>query len=243
MMIKPNTIIHGDCLEIMGEIPDSSIDLIITSPPYNMNLRVRNGKHCSRQIVKEISTKYEGFPDNLTMEEYFTFNKNCINEMLRISKLTFWNIQILTGNKSAIYKLMGEFADYIKEIIVWDKVNAQPAIHEGNLNSQFELILIFSKNDAITRSFKDVNFTKGTLSNVWKIKRDPKKVKCHGAVFPIELVDNIILNFSKEKDLILDPFIGTGTVALSCIKNNRNYIGIEKLEKYYDIAVERITNG
>lgn len=79
----------GDCLERMKEMPDGSIDCVVTSPPYNMNLRIRNGKYCSRQIVKEISTKYEGYDDNLPMSEYFEFNKQVVSELLRISDLVF----------------------------------------------------------------------------------------------------------------------------------------------------------
>ena len=68
-------LMQGDCLERMKEIPDGSVDMVLTSPPYNMNLRIRNGKYCSRQIVKEISTKYKSFDDNLSMGDYFKFNK------------------------------------------------------------------------------------------------------------------------------------------------------------------------
>ena len=115
-------LIQGDCLEKMKDIPDRSIDMVFTSPPYNMNLRIRNGKHCSRQIVKELSTKYEGFDDNLPMEDYFNFNVDVVSELLRVSDLVFFNIQFLTGNKSALYKLIGHFHNKIKEFIVWDKV-------------------------------------------------------------------------------------------------------------------------
>jgi len=60
-----NKIYNESCLDTLKRIPSNSIDLVITSPPYNMNLRIRNGEYCSRQIVKEFSTKYEGFDDNL----------------------------------------------------------------------------------------------------------------------------------------------------------------------------------
>ena len=94
-------LIHGDCLEEMKNIESGSIDMVLTSPPYNMNLRIRNGKYCSRQIVKEISTKYENFNDNLPMEDYFEFNKSVISECLRVSDLVFYNVQFLTENKPA----------------------------------------------------------------------------------------------------------------------------------------------
>ncbi|MBU3831010.1 MAG: hypothetical protein H9897_02550, partial [Candidatus Ureaplasma intestinipullorum] len=69
-------LLRGNCYEIIKKMENNSIDHVITSPPYNMNLRIRNGKYCSRQIVKEFSTKYNGFDDNLPMEEYFEFHKN-----------------------------------------------------------------------------------------------------------------------------------------------------------------------
>ena len=66
--MKLNKIYHEDCLTTLGKMKDDSVDLVITSPPYNMNLRIRNGEYCSRQIVKEISTKYTEFDDNLPIE-------------------------------------------------------------------------------------------------------------------------------------------------------------------------------
>lgn len=140
-------LLQGDCLSIMKQLPDNKIDMVITSPPYNMNLRIRNGKYCSRQIVKELTTKYENFADNMPMDEYFEFNKRVVEELLRLSDTVFYNVQFLTGNKPALFKLIGHFADRLKEFIVWDKVNAQPAIGQGVVNSQFEVLLVFS-NDA-----------------------------------------------------------------------------------------------
>lgn len=234
------TLLQGDCLDLFGSLKDDSVNLVFTSPPYNMNLRIRNGKYCSRQLVKEISTKYEGFDDNLPMGDYFEFNKKVINECLRVSDLVFYNIQILTGNKPAIFRLMGEFSSVLKELIVWDKINAQPAIGAGVMNSQFELILVFQKSAPESRAFKNANFDRGTLSNLWNIKRGKKIDSSHGAVFPIELAEKVISNFSDVGDTILDPFLGTGTTGVVCKKLARNFIGFEINEKYLQIASERI---
>ena len=68
-MIEVNKIYNENCIETLRRIPDNFVNLVVTSPPYNMNLRIRNGKYCSRQIVKEFSTKYEGFDDNMPIEE------------------------------------------------------------------------------------------------------------------------------------------------------------------------------
>ncbi len=231
----------GDSREVLSTMGDDTVDLVLTSPPYNMNLRIRNGKYCSRQLVKEISTKYDGFDDNLPMEQYYQFNKEIIDHLLRISKgPVFYNVQFLTGNKPALFRLIGEYADKLKEFIVWDKGHAQPAIGEGVLNSQFEVVLVFDKNDAISRRFKVNNFNRGTLSNLWKIPRAKKENRDHGAVFPIELADKVIKNFSPSNGIVLDPFMGTGTSGVSAKKNGRSYVGIELLDKYYKYSEEQI---
>lgn len=233
---------NGDCRLLMKELKDNSIDLLITSPPYNMNLRIRNGRYCSRQIVKELTTKYEGYDDNLTMEDYQKFLEGIIDESLRVAKMSFINIQMLTGNKRALLSIMGKYNEYIKEIIIWDKVNAQPAIGANVLNSQYEFIIVFSKDDAISRSFKNGTFNRGTLTNVWSVKRGKKIDSSHGATFPEELIEKIILNFSKEGDVICDPMMGTGTTGLVSKKLKRGFIGFELLEKYFIIASKRISD-
>lgn len=231
---------QGDCLEVMKSIPDNSVDLVLTSPPYNMNLRIRNGKYCSRQIVKEISTKYASFDDNLPMDEYFEFNKNVLNECLRISDLVFFNVQILTGNKPALFKLMGEFHDKIKELIVWDKLNAQPAIGKNVMNSQFEILLVLQNSKPESRAFANAQFDRGTLSNLWSIKRGKKVDKNHGAVFPLELAEKVIANFSKTGQVVFDPFLGTGTTGVAAKLLDRRFIGIELDADYFAIAKDRI---
>ena len=235
-------LLQGDCLSIMKQLPDNKIDTVITSPPYNMNLRIRNGKYCSRQIVKELTTKYENFADNMPMDEYFEFNKQVVEELLRLSDTVFYNVQFLTGNKPALFKLIGHFADRLKEFIVWDKVNAQPAIGQGVMNSQFEVLLVFSNDAPESRKFKSAQFDRGTLPNIWQIKRGKKVSKDHGAVFPEELIEKIVRNFSKEGDVIFDPFMGTGTAGAVAIREGRKFLGIELDPDYFQFAKDRI-NG
>ncbi len=235
-----NKIFNESCLDTLARIPDNSIDLVITSPPYNMNLRIRNGQYCSRQITKEFSTKYEGFSDNLPIAEYYEFHASVLRELLRVSPMVFYNVQIVTGSKRAIFKLLGDFSEYVKDIIIWDKVNAQPAMGEGVLNRQSELIIVFDKNDAISRKFNYSNFARGTLNDVWQIKRGKKVAGSHGATFPEELVEKILTNFSREGDVVYDPFMGTGTTAVVCKRMGRRYIGSELLPHYAERANKRV---
>ena len=140
--IEINKIYKESCLETLKKTPDNFIDIVITSPPYNMNLRIRNGQYCSRQIVKELTTKYQNFADNLPIDEYFEFHKSVINELLRTSKIIFYNIQIVTGSKRAFFRIMGEFHKELKDIYIWDKKVAEPAIRDKVLNRRTELILV-----------------------------------------------------------------------------------------------------
>ena len=243
--MKLNKIYKEDCLSTLKKMKDDSVDVVITSPPYNMNLRIRNGKYCSRQIVKEISTKYTEFSDNLPIEEYNEFHTNVLKELLRVSDLIFYNIQIVTGSKRSIFKMIGEFSENLKEIIVWDKGNGQPAMQQQVLNRRTELILIFEKDYPISRQFrKRGEFKRGTLDDLWLIKRG-KKVggENHGAIFPEELISTIIENFSKEGDIIYDPFMGTGTTAVVAKQLKRKFIGSEISQKYIDIAEDRLKNS
>jgi modification methylase bamHII len=239
-MIDINRIYNENCLDTLKRIPDNFINLVVTSPPYNMNLRIRNGKYCSRQIVKEFSTKYEGFDDNMPIEEYYAFHLKVLRELLRTSGLIFYNIQIVTGSKRAIFKIIGELSDYLKDIIVWDKGYAQPAMAERVLNRRTELILVFDAKNAISRQFEQVNFNRGTLDDIWQIKRGRKITDTHSAVFPEELVKTIIDNFSSEGDLVYDPFMGTGTTAYVAKALRRNFLGSELTEKYFEIANRRL---
>lgn len=238
-----NVLMYGDCLSRMKELPDNHAEIAITSPPYNMNLRIRNGKYCSRQIVKEISTKYREYPDNLPMDDYLKFNIDVLTELLRVSDVVFYNVQILTGNKPAMFSLMGHFSKQIKELIVWDKVNAQPAIGNGVMNSQFELILVLTNDGAESRAFTDCNFNRGELSNLWNIKRGKKQHKDHGAVFPEELVEKIVLNFTNQGERIIDCFMGTNTTGVVAKRSGRQFTGIEIDPHYYQHSIERWSNA
>lgn len=234
-------VFNESCLDTMARLSEDSVDVVITSPPYNMNLRVRNNKHCSRQITKEFSTKYNGFTDNLAMDEYFRFHKEVLDRLLEISPLVFYNVQLVTGNKQAVFKLFGEFSQKIKDVIIWDKLNAQPAMQFGVLNSQYEMIIIFDKHNAISRQFKDALFERGTLSNVWYIKRQRVKSDVyHGATFSEELVEKILTNFVSKGSKVYDPFAGTGTTGVVAKRLGYEFIGSEIVSSYADLANKRI---
>lgn len=239
-------LIKGDCLEVMKQMIDQNkkVDAIITSPPYNLALRVHRGRYFrSGHWKKEpdsFSRKYNNYTDDLYMEDYFKFQDEFIQKALSLTDLMFYNTQLVTGNKVALLKLMGKYANKIKEIIIWDKSYGQPAVQKGVMNSQFEFIIVFQNSKPFNRAFDVANFSKSQETNVWNIKRERNPhIK---AGFPTQLVERILNNFTKENWLIMDPFMGSGTTGVSCVKCGRGFIGIEIDENMYEVAKERIEN-
>lgn len=235
-----NKIIQGDCLEVMKTLEDNSIDLVVTSPPYNMRTRVRNGKYTSREKSEHFSKKYAHFGDDLGIEEYYNFHKETIKEMLRLSKTVVWNFAVVTGSKEAIFKLIGDFSKNIKDVVVWDKGHGQPAMHDGCINRATELILIMESDASAGRTLSNYNFKRGEMQDIWRIKRGRNIVGVHGATFPVELAEHIVNNFSKDGDTVLDPFAGSGTTGVACKNTGRNYILIEKEPEYIEIIKQRL---
>ncbi|MDB2629057.1 site-specific DNA-methyltransferase [Gammaproteobacteria bacterium] len=239
--MRDNFIYNQDCLKTLKKMEDSSVDLVLTSPPYNMNLRIFYGKYRSRQVTKELSTKYSNFSDNMPIEDFYNFHLKVIKELIRVSNIVFYNIQIVTGSKRAFFKIIGEMNEFLKDIIVWDKTHGQPAIGKQVLNRQSELLLIFEKDYPISRQFRKTGyFDRGTLTDLWSIPRAYQKSHENGAVFPEALVEKVLKNFTKEGDLIYDPFFGTGTTGVVAKKMGRRYIGSEISKEYVKIARERI---
>lgn len=239
-------LINNDCLKSMDLLQKANYHFkaIITSPPYNMNLRIMNGKYISRCNNKnhksEFSTKYTNYNDDLPMEDYFKFQKDFLEKALDLADLVFYNIQMITGNKVALFKIIGYFADKIKDIIIWDKQNGQPAMHEKMLNSQFEFIIVLTKKSKpYNRVFDEAMFKRGTLTNVWSIKRESNKYIKAG--FPKELVKKILENFTSVGDFIMDPFMGSGTTGIVCKEMGRDFLGIEIDKEMFKIAKKRIT--
>jgi len=240
----PNNLVHNEsCLDTLVRLEDNSIDLVITSPPYNLRRRVSKGKLISRgnDTPKNVA-KYTEFTDDLPTEEYLEFHSKVLTECLRVSNRVFYNIAVVAGSKQALFQMIGNFAESLKDVIIWDKGHGEPAVQEGVLNRQFEFILVFEKDYPISRMFrKDVYFNRGTLSDVWKIPRE-KHVEGHNAVMPTKLVRAILDNFSTEGDVVYDPFMGVGTTAVVCEEMGRKWIGSEINPDYVKIALERVDN-
>lgn len=235
-----NKIYNENCIETMAKMPDKFIDLVATSPPYNMRTRIRNGKYTTREKAEHFSKKYKYFEDALPINDFYEFHTNVLSELLRVSKIVCYNFQIVTGSKEAFFKIIGDFSKDIKDIIIWDKGSGQPAMHGMVLNSCYEIILILEDDKKAGRAIQNAKFERGKMNNILRIGRGKKVSNIHGAIFPEQLPFELIKSFSEKEALIFDPFMGSGTTALAAIKLGRNYIGSEITKEYCKIAENRI---
>ena len=240
-MLETNKIYNRDCLEGLKELPDNSVDMVLTSPPYNMITRIRNGMYTTREKSEHFSKKYKYFGDDLPIEEYYQFHKEVLTELLRVSKIVCYNYQIVTGSKEAFFKLLGDFSDKIKDVIIWYKGGiGQPAMHDKVLNSTYEFVVIFENDNKKGRVINNSYFGRGTQPNLIKGFHKQNNISGHGACFPIDFAKKLITLFSREGDVILDPFMGSGTTAVAAKELGRKYIGFELIEDYVKFAEERL---
>jgi site-specific DNA-methyltransferase (adenine-specific) len=229
-----NKVICGDCLDVMKDIPDNSVDCIITSPPYNKHSANRKcGKTDSWQ---KANIDYGYFKDDLPEEQYQEQQKHLIREMVRVIKPNgsiFYNHKARIKNHRAILptEWLGEFN--IRQVLIWDRTNCM----------QLSPIRWFPTTEYIywvTKTNVQPKFYKRSKHQLEVIRIPPKPMKDHPAPFPEELVETLMLNTTDENDIVLDPYMGSGTVAVVAKKNNRNYIGIEISPEYIDIIKKRI---
>jgi len=248
-----NKIICGDCLEVMKGIPENSIDMILTSPPYD-NLRDYKG----------YSFDFEN-----TAKEIFRIIKNGCVVVWVVGDATIDGSETGTSFKQALY--FKEIGFNLHDTMIYQK-NSFPFPPSNRYFNVFEYMFIFSKGTPNTTnlikvktigkkhksstqrnadgSCSDMKYEMGkderVKDNVWiydvgygKSSSD-KSVFQHPATFPEKLAKEHILSWSNESNIILDPFSGSGTTALACKNLGRKFIGIEISPKYCKIAEERL---
>lgn len=228
--LETNKIYCESNLETMKRMEDNFVDYVLTSPPYNVG---------HNKMFGQETAKYNNYTDDL--DDYFNNQKNLINELLRVTKNhVFYNIQMLGNNKVDFLNLLGHFKDKIKDIIIWQK-NMIPHIEPGILSSSFEFIIIFSNDRPEKKKFYDGNF-RGNFGNVIKTLNSHSNpfAKKHKAIMPLDIPRMFMTKFGKAKDVWYDPYMGTGTTAISAIMEDRKYIGSEISKEYCKVIEDRI---
>lgn len=242
--------------EKMSEISDKSIDLMVTSPPYNININYGN----KWAQGKKIEAKGKKYKDDLAEEQYREMLSNVIAETKRVLKDNgqIWiNIKNRydKGNIIPPFWILEYFQDmYLKNVIIWN------FDWGGSTNkrfcSRYEYVFFFTKKkEDYTFNLEDVKIPalnyrpdryKSQLKNpsdVWKISLvsgNSSERTDHPAQYPEELIERIIKTGTNRGDIILDPFMGSGTTAVVAKKLKRNYVGYETEPSYINIANNRL---
>lgn len=215
--MKGVKLICGDSFNKLESMPDNFVDVSFTSPPYN---RKRNDKYLLY---------------NDTVADYLGMIVEATNLMLKkTKKYVFVNVQANYYNKVDVYKYIGLFSEKIQQIIIWEKSNPNPA-NNNSITNAYEFIIVLGDVPLKT----NYSYTKNHITT--SVNSDTT-LKIHKAVMKQEVSNWIIDCFTKPNDIVLDMFMGTGTTGVSCVKYGRRFIGVELIEKYFDIAKGRIEN-
>lgn len=246
-----NKVIQGDCLEVMKDIPDSSVDMVLTSPPYD-NLRDYNG----------YSFDFEGIA-----KELYRVTKDGGVVVWVVGDATIKGSETGTSFKQALY--FKEIGFNLHDTMIWTKLGGGAVGSNLCYTQNFEYMFVLSKGRPksinLIRDLENGNFGKGSGIHQGRRKKDgnikiefrkapseyskrnnhwyiPPQKGEHPAVFPERLAEDHILSWSNEGDIILDPMAGSGTTLKMAKKNNRNYIGIEISQEYIDIINKRLSD-
>ena len=248
--MKINTIITGDCVEELKKFSGNSVDLIFADPPYNMQLK--------NPLYRPNSTKVDGVDDAWdkfsSFSEYDDFCSAWLGECRRVLKDTgtIWVI----GSYHNIFRvgnIMLNLGFWILNDITWYKTNPMPNFLGTRFTNATETLLWCSKGERYknyTFNYKMMKKYNGDkqMTSIWRIGlcvgterlRGEDGKKAHSTQKPEELLKRVILSTSKQGDIVLDPFFGTGTTGAVAKKLKRNFIGIEKDSGNVALAEKRI---
>lgn len=230
MEIKPNNIYLGDSYELIKDIPDKSVDLIVTDPPYEIS-GLHSGQHGI--FKKRGGHRYE--QELLDSNLHKGIDLKILDDFVRVMKKI--NIY-LWCNKEQIYDYLTYFVKERKcnwEMIIWAKENPAPFLNGHYLKDKEYCLYFWEKGVKVNPTWES-----GKTVYISKVNITDKNNYGHPCIKPIEIIENLIKN--SGGGVIFDPFVGSGTTCLAAKHLNCNYIGFEINERYYKIATDRL-NG
>lgn len=218
-----NKIYNEDCLEGMKKIDDGSVDLIVTDPPYLINYRTGWRKDKEHRFGRVIL----GDDDKELIKRY-------IEQCYRVLKDNSAMYMFCSMDKVDFFKQELEKHFKIKNMIIWVKNNHTAGDLKAQFGKKYEIIFLVNKGRK--------KFNGKRITDVWEFDRVSGKSQIHQNQKPVELIELCVEKHSNEGDLILEGFMGSGTTAIACLNTNRNFIGFELDEGYYEAAKKRIDN-
>lgn len=249
-----NRIFLGDTLEILPQLPENSVDLVFSDPPYNLQLKQDLWRPNNTQVdaVKDEWDQFESF------KEYDDFTFAWLKAVRRVMKptATIW----VSGTYHNIFRvgaIMQNMGFWLLNTVTWFRPNAMPNFRGTRLKNDVEFIIWakysettrYTFNHHLMKRFNDFSPEK-QLGCVWQINlcggaerlRDKNGDKLHPTQKPEELLERIVLASTLPDEVVLDPFSGTGTSAAVAKRLRRQYIAVEQYEPYYEASLERLEN-
>jgi len=231
-----NQMHHGDCLRLMRAMPENSVDLIVTSPPYNIKNSTGNGLKCGKGGKWANAALIQGYSDhhdNMPHNDYVKWQRNCLHAMMDILKETgaiFYNHKwrVQNGLLQDRHDILEGFP--VRQIIIW-KRNGGINFNPGYFLPTYEVIYLIAKP-----KFK-LAPKANAQGDVWEIPQT--RDNPHPAPFPIELAEKCIA--STEAQIVLDPFMGSGTTAAAAKNLGRDWIGMDISKDYCSMTRERVS--
>lgn len=217
-----NKLYKGDCLEVMKTIPNESIDLIVTDPPYLINYKTNHRKN-----------KNHDFCSTIKNDNNFDMIHNYINECYRILKDNTAMYMFCNCDRVDYFKQELEKVGFkIKNMIIWVKNNWTAGDLKAQFGKQYEILFLVNKGRCL--------FNGKRLTDVWFFNRVSGNKQLHQNQKPVDIIKQCIEKHSKENDVVFDGFMGSGTTGVACKHTNRKFIGIELDDNYFEIAKKRI---
>lgn len=212
----------GDCLEVMKNIPDNSIDLIVTDPPYLIKYKTNRRKNKEHDFCSEILN-----------DDNYDLISNYIKECFRILKNDTAMYMFCNCDRVDYFKQELEKTGFnIKNMIIWVKNNHTAGDLKAQFGKQYEIIFLVNKGRSL--------FNGKRITDVWYFDKVSGNKQVHQNQKPLDLLEQCILKHSKENDIVFDGFMGSGSTGVACKELNRSFIGIELDETYFNIAKNRI---
>jgi DNA modification methylase len=228
-------ITQGDCVEGMKQIPDNSIDLVVADFPYNIS----NYGHSLTKVGSKVQVADFGGWDKFTDEEYTTFVLKTSKEFERILKPQSQAYMFFDNHFAGHYTYLIEKETGLRQKcpLILYKQNPIPQIHHKNFRSAFDMCILFTKD--LDKKCKTFNFlSQQLMKNVMEYNLE--KLTDHPTEKNLNIIKRFVRISSNKDDLILDPFMGSGTTAIACRMLDRHFIGFEISKEYCDIANNRL---
>ncbi|MGV6819082.1 MAG: DNA methyltransferase [Parvularcula sp.] len=243
-----DTIIKGDCIEVLRTLPDASVDLVFADPPYNLQL----SGELTRPDQSEVDGVFEEWDQFSSFKAYDAFCRDWLLEARRVLKPdgALWVI----GSYHNIFRLgtiIQDLGYWIQNDVVWVKTNPMPNFRGTRLTNAHETLIWAGRQQKSRVTFNYHSLKAGNddtqMRSDWtfplctggeRLKRDGRKA--HPTQKPEALLHRILMATTNPGDVVLDPFFGTGTTGAVAKKLGRHFIGIERDETYIDVAQQRL---